>query len=335
MNKKSSFLKKPRVTIIGTGNSGCALTADLINRGFQVCLYAHPNHAGKLDSIQQRGTLISEGVVNGEFKPDMLTKDMRDAVSFADYFLVAIPSYAQEELFGLMAPHLTEKHIVANLNGNFGSLTLLQQLNGKKPILLETNVVPHASRVNNEGVVTILGTKKFMMIGSLPTKISSPFIENLNTIFPCHLEWCSDILEVALQSNNGVLHPAACVLNAGWIESKKGDFYFYKDGISPAVGRVIEQIDNERIEIGKLFGFELGSLLDEMTSFYGGNYKTISDFAFNSKVHNIIKEAPSDTHHRYISEDVPFALVPWYELGQAVGFEAETMKSIIDIASNK
>lgn len=105
---KAENAEKPRVTIIGTGNGGCALAADLINRGFQVCLYAHPDHAKKLNSIQKRGTLISEGVIKGEFKPALLTKDMKEAVFFADYVLVAAPSFAQKELFNLMAPHLTE-----------------------------------------------------------------------------------------------------------------------------------------------------------------------------------------------------------------------------------
>ena len=325
--------EKPRVTIIGTGNGGCALAADLINKGFHVCLYAHPDHSKKLDSIQQRGALISEGKIKGEFKPELLTKDMKEAITFADYILVAVPSFAQKDLFNLMAPHLTDQHIVVNLNGNFGSFVLLQQLEKQKPILAETNVMPHASRVSNDGIVNVLGIKKSIMIGSLPIAVPPPVIECLNMILPCYLDWRKDILEVALQSNNGVLHPAACILNAGWIESKKGDFYFYKDGMSPAVGRVIEQIDNERIEIGKRFGFSFQSLLDEMKGFYGGNYQTISDFSFNTELHNIIKEAPSDTHHRYISEDVPFALVPWYELGKIVGFEAKTMKSIIDLST--
>lgn len=325
--------KTINATIIGTGNGGCALAADLMSKGLHICLYAHPAHAAKLDSIRQRGTLISKGVIKGEFKPELLTEDMQEAVSFADNLIVAVPSYAQNELYSLMAPHLTDNHVVVNLNGNFGSLCLLKEIKNKRPILVETNVVPHASRVSTEGVVTVLGIKKFLTIGALPPTVSPVIKEVLEAIIPCRLEWCSDVLEVAFQSNNGVLHPAACVLNAGWIESKKGNFYFYKDGISPAVGRVIEQIDHERIEIGKRYGFELRTLLDEMLSFYGGDYKSISEFALKTKLHNKIKEAPSDTRHRYISEDVPFALVPWYELGVVVNFEAKTMKSIIDLSA--
>lgn len=321
------------VSIIGAGNGGCALAADLMSRGMSVCLYAHLAHATRFDGIVRRGTLTAKGTIKGDFQPALMTQNIAQALSFADTVMVAVPSYAQEELFILMSPHLTHKHIVVNLNGNFGSLVLLQKVEKVAPVLLETNVVPHASRLGTDGVVTVLGTKRFVTIGSLPAETPLAVNRVVSTIFPCQLEWCPDVLAVAFQSNNGVLHPAASVLNSGWIESKKGNFYFYKDGISRAVGRVIEKIDSERIEIGRRYGFELRSLLDEMLSFYGGDYASISEFALKTKLHNKIKEAPSDTQHRYISEDVPFALVPWYELGRVVDFDAKTMRSIIDLAA--
>src|SRR5207249_4568529 len=108
----------------------------------------------------------------------------------------------------LLAPHLSDEHTVVVMNGNFGSLVLLKLLRGSAPTLIETNVAPHASRVDHDGKVTILATKTFMSIGSCPAKIPASIVSDLGIIFPCRLEWCADVLEVALQSNNGVIHPA-------------------------------------------------------------------------------------------------------------------------------
>ncbi len=321
------------VSIIGAGNSGCALAADLAKRGFRICLYAHPQHSQKLESISKRGCLPSNGSIEGAWNLDVVTKDMAEATGFSDYIVIALPSYAQDKIFDLMTPYLLNSHVVVNLNGNFGSFSLLNSLGRKSPTLIETNVAPHASRVSNDGNVTILAIKKFLSIASFPSRTPSVVRKKLAEILPCDLEWCDNLLEVALQSNNGVIHPAPSVLNTGWIEATGGNFYFYRDGISPAVGRVVNQVDQERVEIGKRYGFKLRSLLDEMKGFYGGDYETISDFAHGTELHNRIKEAPANLQHRYVTEDIPFALVPWYDLGRVVGFEAKAIKALIDIAS--
>ena len=41
------------------------------------------------------------------------------------------------------------------------------------------------------------------------------------------------------------------LLNVALIERTKGDFYFYEQGVTPAVGRLIKAVDEERIKIGK------------------------------------------------------------------------------------
>ena len=187
---------------------------------------AHPAHSKKLDSIDSKGQLVSQGEIEKSFVVDALTKDIRFALRFSNYVVIALPSFAQEGLFTLMKPHISNAHNVIFLNGNFGALSFLQHLDGQRPTLFETNVAPHASRVTEDGVVRILGTKNFMPIAAFPASTNSEIKKAVNHILPCHLEWCDNLLEVGMQSNNGVIHPAPAVLNAGWIESKKGDFLF-------------------------------------------------------------------------------------------------------------
>ena len=44
-------------------------------------------------------------------------------------------------------------------------------------------------------------------------------------------------------------------MNAGRIERSRGDFYFYEEGVTPAVVRAIEALDAERQAIGAALGF--------------------------------------------------------------------------------
>ena len=62
------------------------------------------------------------------------------------------------------------------------------------------------------------------------------------------------MLETGFQDLNAVEHPAQTVCNAGWLEHTEGDYYFYCEGTTPAVARVIEAVDRERLALAAAAG---------------------------------------------------------------------------------
>ena len=54
-----------------------------------------------------------------------------------------------------------------------------------------------------------------------------------------------------------VLHCAPLLLNAGWTESDRNIYKYYYDGITPSVGKLIEQIDLERVSVSVSLGHKL------------------------------------------------------------------------------
>src|SRR5262249_41472701 len=65
------------------------------------------------------------------------------------------------------------------------------------------------------------------------------------------------VLACGLSAMNPVVHPAGVLLNAGRIEYSQGEFFFYEEGVTPAVCQVIEAVDAERRAIGRALGLEL------------------------------------------------------------------------------
>src|SRR5207247_132268 len=128
------------------------------------------------------------------------------------------------------------------------------------------------------------------------------------------LEPATSGLETSLSNLNAVMHPGAMVLNAGWIEHTGGDFRFYSEGTTPAVGRVIAATDAERLAIGARLGLSLVSFMD---TFYASGYTTESAWR-SGEVYRAIKESgpnrlirsPDALRHRYIDEDIGYGLVP-------------------------
>ena len=50
------------------------------------------------------------------------------------------------------------------------------------------------------------------------------------------IEPAKSVLQTMLQNANPVIHPVVTLLNTGLIERNQGDFLFYEEGVTPAVG---------------------------------------------------------------------------------------------------
>jgi opine dehydrogenase len=121
-------------------------------------------------------------------------------------------------------------------------------------------------------------------------------------------------------------------MNVALIERTQGDFDFYHEGVTPAVGRLIEAVDKERIAIGKKLGVEvipdpeLGVIQGYMTeATYDNGFNTAPGFAG-------VKAQPS-LDYRYFNEDVGYGLVFLQNLGEQVGVATPVMSAVINLVS--
>ncbi|KAJ2985646.1 hypothetical protein NUW58_g5421 [Xylaria curta] len=223
------------VSVVGAGNCGCAFAADLESRGIKVLLYAHPDHSTNVDAIRKNGYLESIGKVEGRFYPAVST-DMGEALRFSNVVVIAVPSYAQDDILSELEKFDVGNHIVIAASGNFFTLVARKRIRAQ--YLLETSASPYGSRMVDEKQseqqqlaeswygVNVFGFKTVMPIGSLPINIPAGLRADIGVIFPGQLQWCSNVIEAAFYNFNGVLHPITAIMNAGWIEHTKGDFYF-------------------------------------------------------------------------------------------------------------
>jgi opine dehydrogenase len=317
------------VSIIGAGNCGCAFAADLASRGVSVLLYAHPDHRRNADTIQSNGYLEAGLQIEGRFHP-IVSSNMDDVVRFSKYIVITVPSYGHDAILSELEKFDLSGHIVISITGNFFALMARKQTNAQ--FILETSSAPYASRMQ-EGKVIVLGVKSILPIAALPIDVSQTLRDEIGAIFPMPLEWRSNVLEIGMSCITGVIHPTPALMNTGWIETTKGDFYFYREGMTPSVARVIDAVDTERMAIAREFGFKPQSVLAIMNGYYRRAFVDFTEFARETVEHNMTRMAPTQMRDRFIVQDVPYVLVPWYELGVKVGIHSSAIKSIIDLAS--
>lgn len=326
-----------RVAVLGGGNGGHCMAADLKLRGFSVNLYEHPRFAERFEPVLKNGTIKIKGLMNGVAKLDKVTTDMKEAIDAVDVINIVVPASGHELFFGELIPHLQEGQIVVVWAGDFGSLRLthlLKQNNfNKKIYLAETNTLPYGTRLVTVGEVELLLTAPNISIASIPAKDTNYVLNTLTPLFPM-LKVTDNVIIANLNNPNPIIHPAGSLLNTGRIQYSQGNFYMYREGITEAVARVIKASYLETDALAKALGFEVLQYEER-------------DFTTKTSVMGVAFVAPFDTigvigdiqgpksiYDRYITEDLPFGLVPMSELGKKLGVATPIIDSIVTIGSH-
>ena len=320
-----------RVSVLGAGNTGFSLAANLAHRGFDVLLWEHHDFASNLTPIQSELSIALEGVAAvGRIKISAVTTDAKDALAWSDLLICSVPSYAHEAFADLLAPYFTANHLLALLPGNLGTLAFGQRL-PKDVLLVESDTAPYVCRKIGPDRAVIWGEVPHLGIGAFPANRTQEAIQRLGPLFP-GLRGYDDALEAGLSALNPVVHPAGVLMNAGRVERSKGEFYFYEEGVTPSVVRAIEALDRERLAIGQAYGYSLTPVAD---AFHAAGFGPAGDLwaTINGSRMLTALRAPGIVESRWITEDVPFGIATWASLAGRVGVVTPVMEAIVALAS--
>lgn len=329
-----------RVAILGAGNGGCAAAADLTLKGYQTRLYSRSPVT--LEPLRRRGGITLIEQQERRFAtPHLITTDLGEAVGGADLIMITTPSPAHDFLARAVAPHLNDGQLIhLNPGHTGGSLHFSQVLRETAPGLFvrfcETVTLTYICRMTGPAEVEVYRRTSHLLCAGFPSKQSAESIAVLKSIYPVLIS-ARNVMETGLSNINAIMHPAGMVANAGWIEKTRGNFLFYREAISPAVARVIEAVDRERLEIVQRLGLPLVSFIEifyrsgltsETALRSASVYRATQDSEPNSKI-----KSPPRLDHRYLNEDVAYGLVPMAEFARLVGVDTPTIDALITLAS--
>jgi len=156
-------------------------------------------------------------------------------------------------------------------------------------------------------------------------------LEKIRDVYPTMLA-AKNVLQTSLQNGNPVIHPTITLLNAAMIERARGDFCFYEDGVTPAVGRLIRAVDEERIAIGKKLGVEIISE-PEIGHQQGYMAEPTYDTGYSEAPGFKGIKAHDSLDYRYFNEDVGYGLVLLRKLGEQIGVDTPHISAVIMLVS--
>ncbi|MCI1664853.1 MAG: NAD/NADP octopine/nopaline dehydrogenase family protein [Atopobiaceae bacterium] len=334
-----------KVTVVGAGNGGMTAAYHFAKQGHDVVLYDSPDFPAQIEAVQNNGGIKALGEVHGcsmileGFEDDIVaTTDAGVAASAAEILVMVCPSFAQEILFRQLLPHLHDGQVLLLMPGNYGGLVLDRVRREVRPELdltfADAISIPWATRIHEPGVLTIMGIKEFLPLSIYPrVKATAEVKDLIEGTLPIPVEFLDNPIQAGLENINFGGHPLLTTLNMGLLENFGGKFTYYRDCCSTATANACAHMDKERLSVGAAYGFKLRTELEAMNALYAMDSKSVYELNRGSVTHGKIDSAPSSSKHRYITEDVPYLMVPCYELATLAGLKVPVVESCIHIAS--
>jgi len=326
-----------KIAILGSGNGGCATAFDWAAAGHEVYICDFEGFTQNIDAIAKNGGIYSEGQLEGFSKVKYSGTDIGKSVMGADMVFIVGPAYSTEPFANACKPYLEKGQIVVVCPSSCGGSIVFKKCAGlnltdESIIVAETSTLPYAVRLMEPGKIHVyLKLKGGLFLSALPSKNTKKIYNLMKDLYP-GIGIAKNVLQTTLQNGNPIIHPVITLLNAGLIERTGGDFNFYEDGVTTAVGRLIEALDKERIEIGKKIGIEI--VPDPVLGMKQGYMQEATyDIGFSKAEGFLGIKAQHSLDYRYFNEDVGYGLVFMAELGKKIGVDTPSMDSVIHLCS--
>lgn len=324
------------VTVLGGGNTAFAAAAKLTLDGADVTLCEVPEFSYAIEPIRESRTISLKGVAGeGDAVLHCVTTDFARALADADLVLLIVPAYAHGPFAEACAPHVREGQVIVLMPGTLGSLEfsrILRDCGTSADVhVAETDTAPYVCRKVTPDAAHIWGVVRPLGMGVLPASESERVRSLLDPWFP-GVRLYPSVLASGLAAMNPVVHPAGVLLNAGRIERSRGDFYFYEEGVTPGVCRLIYGVDSERLAVAEALDIALPPV-DQ--AFHEAGFGPQGDLWATINGSRMLTQlrAPGSLESRWLTEDVPYGLAAWALLGEQLGVECPLMRSIVDLAS--
>ena len=326
-----------KIAVLGSGNGGCAVAFDCVQHGHSVKMFDFETFPDRIREIDDNGGIYAEGEFEGFAAIDYAGHNIEEALVDAEMIIAVGPAYSTRPFAKVCQPYLRKGQMVLICPGSCaGSLEFKIEagldIDGSDIVVAETSTLPYAVRMIGPARIRVfLKLKDGLFVAAVPANDTGKVLDALAGVYPALLP-AKNVLQTSLQNGNPVIHPTVSLLNAALIERTQGDFYFYEEGVTPAVGRLLKAIDRERIAIGRQLGVEvipepeIGQMqgyMKEMT--YDRGYAEAPGFRG-------IK-AQKSLEHRYIQEDVGYGLVFLQKLGEQIGVKTPNIAAVIQLAS--
>lgn len=319
-----------KIGILGAGNVALANAAWLASKGHDIHLWT------ALDGERQAladGTLSIEGLINAKAKIT-IASDVSTVIADADLVMIAAPAFAHDTLMSAASPYLTNDHVVMVHPVTGLSSLLLSRMTAKRnvaPLIIDASTSLFTARKAGPATVRILKIKDVIDIAAIPARRGVEAMMRMSAIYGDRFRLEPNALAVSLNNHNPVYHvpPLLCNLS----RAERQESWMIWECITPGVAKLVKLADDERLLVVRHYGTTEISVADYFRQAHGAEGDDLP--AIFASVAKKLKgpTGPQAFDHRFITEDVPYALVFFDALAQAAGIEMPITRNLIELTS--
>ena len=323
-----------KVAVIGTGNVGVAIAADLSIQGHEVSLIKSSSTKSETYDRLLKNANHVWLKENGEYKGTYISRvsNMLCDIENAEVVIVTIQSIYHDELYKNICKYLRGDQVVLVICSYLSSFYLAKYCQ-ELPSIAEATGPYLEGRVELEDKPNEVVFRVGCRLTNSPLSVfhehrRKETMEKLKSLY-VGLNDSLSVIESALLNPNLVIHTVGSVMSIPRIEYSDGNFCMYRESYShknTATLRVMFKLDDEKKNVLESLGgrridiLEAGGFLKGMDSFY--EYSESEDRAIS----------PTSIRSRYITEDVSQGLVLLESIANYVGIDVPVTTSLIDLA---
>jgi len=324
-----------RIAVLGGGNGSFAAAGDFALAGHDVRLWRRDAQAVEAHNGAD-GTIVVKDFRGGhEARLSLVTADIEAVAPDAELILCPAPATAQQDIARALAPHLKSGQVVFLPPGTFGSYIFAKAArdagNRADVAYAETGTLPWLARKHGPHEVAVTIRAKRLPTGVLPLRMKDHALAVIGRAFPGVIEDCGDALSAALMNAGPIIHPPLITMNAAPLEHfPRWDIH--KEGTQPAVRRVTDALDAERIAVREALGY--GAPHFPLANHYAregeewmygrGSHDKLTDSG-DWREHILL------TQHRYMLEDVRIGLSFLVSVGELGGVAMPLARAFLSI----
>ncbi len=323
-----------RTAVIGAGNTGTALAADMALRGLDVTLIktSRAIHEAHFTALCGNGgaVTVAENGTERRAVISHVTREIED-VRGCEVVLFCTRTDCHEALLRRMAPCLTDGQLLLFVPGYLSTAYVLKHVEADV-ICAEAQSSFIDGRITRPGAFRVGFRNVRNPIGVFPASRAAEAAGKLDRLgFPFT---CCGTLEAALHNPNMIVHPVGALMSLPRVEKTGGDYCMYREVFTPSVWRMLEALDREKTAVFSALGLPPLSYADacKFRNTLDGSAEGKAVF-FDYAAMPDRANGPLSAEDRYITEDVPQGLVLLESLGEYLGVATPVCTALIELAS--
>jgi len=319
------------VGLAGAGSIALGTAALLHDAGHDPMLWS-PSGAGTAE-LAGGAALNAVGALETTLTP-RIADNAATLARENDVLMIALPGYGHKSVLDALAPHIEERHhVIISSHASLGAVYLMQML-ARRGITVPvtawgTTICTGRRQSGTEVAVNTVRSR--VDLCTVPAERSAEALALCQELFGDRFQPRDGLLAISLSNLNPQNHMGIALGNITRME--RGETWSQGQNVTQTVGRLLEQLDLERLEIARALGLEVKTIFEHFHLSFHVPVASISEM--NQQMHEQGNggTGPATADSRYVTEDVPYGLVLTAAIGRLTGNPAPLHEAGIQIFS--